>query len=135
MTRRARLLAAAVGAALVAASAASATFTSSAVGGPQALSSAALAAPTGLTGSCSNSIVTLSWTATASTFATGHEVLRGTTSGGPYTLLATVTPRTTTTRTDATVNGLSVYYYVVRAYFGNWRSAYSNQVAVDSSNC
>jgi hypothetical protein len=122
--------------ALIAVSAAGATFTSSASGGPQPLSSATLAAPSGLTASCANGIATLNWTATSSTFAAGYQIQRATTTGGPYTVISTATPRTTTTKTDTTMNGTSIYYYVVRAYFGtNWRSANSNQVTVDSGNC
>jgi hypothetical protein len=120
--------------ALIAVSAAGASFTRSVSGGPQPLSSATLAAPSGLTGTCSNGTVTLNWTASASTFATGHEVMRRTTPTGVFTVLPAVTPRTTTTKTD-TPTGSVLFYYVVRAYFGNWRSANSNQVTVDTGNC
>jgi len=36
----------------------------------------------------------LSWTATADTYASGHRIFRSTTAGGPYSLIAEVTPRT-----------------------------------------
>jgi hypothetical protein len=132
---RAPILAVVAVCALIAVSAAGASFTRSASGGPQPLSSATLAAPSGLTGTCSNGTVTLKWTASASTFATGHEVLRRTTPTGVFTVLTPpVTPRTTTTKTDVPT-GSVLFYYVVRAYFGNWRSANSNQVTVDTGNC
>lgn len=71
---------------------------------------------------------TLTWTATPDTYATGHEVWRSTTSGSGYALVATVTPRTTTTWTDTTVSPLTTYYYVVRAVANSWSSTFSNQV-------
>lgn len=71
---------------------------------------------------------TLTWTATPDTYATGHEVWRSTTSGSGYALVASVTPRTTTTWTDTTVAPLTTYYYVVRAVANSWTSTFSNQV-------
>jgi hypothetical protein len=71
-------------------------------------------------------IKTLTWTATVDTRATGYLVFRSTTSGGPYALVATVTPRTTTTYTDVVV-GLGTRYYVLQSYYGSWTSANSNQ--------
>ena len=73
--------------------------------------------------------VNLSWTATVDVRADGYEVLRSTTSGGPYTQIATVTPRTTTTYQDIPILP-GTYYYVVRTYFGtSWTSVNSNQVS------
>ena len=74
-------------------------------------------------------VVTLTWTATVDTRATGYQVMRSTTSGGPYTVIATVTPRTTTTYVDLPVVP-GTYYYVVRTYFGPWTSVNSNQRSV-----
>lgn len=91
------------------------------------VSTASLAAPTSLAFAGS----ALSWTATSSTFASGTRVYRSTVSGGPYSQIAQVTPRTTTTYTDSP--GAGTFYYVVAAYYsGNgasWTSANSNQVA------
>ncbi len=84
-----------------------------------------LNAPTSLTASGTGP-VTLDWTATTDTYATGHRVYRATSSGGPYSLIATVTPRTTVTYSDSPADG--TYYYVVRAYYLGWESANSNQV-------
>jgi len=68
----------------------------------------------------------LSWTATSDTYATGHRVLRSGTSGGPYTQVGEVTPRTTTTFNESPAAG--TYYYVLRSYVQNWESVDSSQV-------
>jgi hypothetical protein len=70
--------------------------------------------------------VNLTWTATVDVRATGYEVLRSTTSGGPYTQIATVTPRTTTAYTDLPLVP-GTYYYVLRTYYGSWTSVNSNE--------
>ena len=70
----------------------------------------------------------LTWTATPDLYATGYDVLRSTTSGSGYTVIASVSGRTTTTHTDTTVAPLTTYFYVVRARAGSWISADSNQV-------
>ena len=75
--------------------------------------------------------VDLSWTATADTYASGHRVLRGTASGGPYSQIAEVTPRTTTTYTDTPADG--TYYYVVRAFYQSWESINSNEASATVS--
>lgn len=71
-------------------------------------------------------VKTLTWTATVDTRATGYLVFRSTTSGGPYTQVADVTPATTTVYVDVVV-GLGTRYYVVQSYFGSWTSVNSNQ--------
>jgi len=71
--------------------------------------------------------VSLSWTATADTYATGHRVFRAGTTGGPYSQVGEVTPRTTTTFLDSPAAG--AYFYVVRAYYQNWESANSNEAS------
>lgn len=68
----------------------------------------------------------LSWTATSDTYAAGHRVLRSATSGGPYTQVGQVTPRTTTTFNESPAAG--TYYYVLRSYYQNWESVNSSQV-------
>jgi hypothetical protein len=86
--------------------------------------------PTSLTASAALLLrVNLSWTATVDARATGYVVLRGTASGGPYTQVATVTPRTATTYQD-TVPLPGQYYYVLRTYFDSWTSVISNQASV-----
>lgn len=70
----------------------------------------------------------LRWRPTTDAYADGHEVLRSTTAGGPYTLVGVVTPRSTSTVEDSPPTG--IHYYVVRAFAGSWVSAVSNEVAV-----
>lgn len=82
--------------------------------------------PTNLNVSGALLVKTLTWTATVDTRATGYLVFRSTTSGGPYTQVATVTPRTTTTYVDVVV-GLGTRYYVLQSYYGSWTSTNSNQ--------
>ena len=73
--------------------------------------------------------VTVTWTATSSTFADGYEVFRSSTSGGPYSLVGTVSGRTTTSFTDTGVTFLTTYHYVVRATRNLWRSIDSAQAS------
>ncbi len=72
--------------------------------------------------------VTLSWTASTSTVV-GYNVYRGSTSGGPYTLV-TGSPVAGTSYTDSTVLAGQTYFYVVTAVdaSGN-ESVYSNEVS------
>jgi hypothetical protein len=86
-----------------------------------------LAPPTGLTASVVGASIRLGWTATVDTYASGHRVFRGASSGGPYTQIDEVTPRTSTTYTDSP--GTGAYYYVVRAFYQNWRSVDSNEAS------
>ena len=71
-------------------------------------------------------VKTLTWTATVDSRATGYIVLRSTVSGGPYTQVATLTPRTTTTYVDVVI-GLGTRYYVLQSYYESWTSVNSNQ--------
>lgn len=90
------------------------------------VSAETLQPPSGLgsTG-CLLGTVTLTWTATPTTWAEGYEVRWSTTSGGPYTSGPLTTPLTTRQVTGLTI--LTTYHFVVRAYRGGWFSAYSNQ--------
>jgi hypothetical protein len=86
--------------------------------------------PTSLTASAALLLrVNLSWTATVDARATGYQVLRGTASGGPYSLVATITSRATTSYQD-TVPLPGQYYYVLKTYFDSWTSVNSNQASV-----
>ncbi|WP_068787186.1 glycoside hydrolase family 6 protein [Paenibacillus phocaensis] len=87
------------------------------------------AAPAGLTATAGNSQVTLSWT--ASSGATSYNVKRATTSGGPYTTVATGVAAASYTDTGLT-NG-TTYYYVVSAANGAGESANSAEVAATPS--
>ncbi len=62
--------------------------------------------------------VTVSWTATASTYATGYAIMRLT--AGAYVQIGTVSGRTTTSYADNTVALGTTYTYKVRATFQNW---------------
>jgi hypothetical protein len=70
----------------------------------------------------------LTWTATPDPYATGYDILRSTTSGSGYTVIASVTGRTTTTHTDTTVAPVTSFFFVVRAVAGSWFSHICNQV-------
>ena len=70
--------------------------------------------------------VALSWTQSTTPGITSNNVYRGTTSGGPYTLIySSTTP--ITAYTDTSVVGGDTYYYVVTALIGTEESGYSNQ--------
>ena len=69
--------------------------------------------------------VTLTWIASADTYATGYGIWRSATSGSGYVLVSSVTPRTTITATDSP--GAGTWYYVVRTTFQSWTSANSNE--------
>ncbi len=69
--------------------------------------------------------VDLSWT--ASSDAVGYNIYRGTTSGGPYTIINSSLD-STTAYTDSTVVSGSTYYYVATAVnSSSQESGYSNQ--------
>ncbi len=89
--------------------------------------------PSGLGAPVSGADVNLSWTATVDTYASGHRVLRGTASGGPYSQIAEVTPRTTITYTDNPGDG--TFYYVARAFYQSWESGNSNEATATVSTC
>jgi hypothetical protein len=84
------------------------------------------AAPTGLTATPGKKKATLSWTAVAA--ATSYRVKRGTSSGGPYTVIASNVTATTFTNTGLTPK--MTYYYVVSAVNANGEGPNSAQVSV-----
>lgn len=86
-------------------------------------------APTGLTAILGANQVTLSWT--ASPAATSYNVKRATTSGGPYTTVASGVTSTNYTNTGLT-NGVT-YYYVVSASNAIGTGADSSEVSVTPS--
>ena len=73
--------------------------------------------------------VTVSWTATVSTWAGGYEIRASLLSGGPYSVVGTVAGRTTTSFTVTGLPFATTYHYVVSATKGNWRSAPTAQVS------
>jgi uncharacterized protein YjbI with pentapeptide repeats len=71
----------------------------------------------------------LIWEFSLSSDVVGYNVYRGTTSGGPYSLLASLP--STFQYTDNTVSSGTTYYYVVTAVGpGNTESVFSNQVTI-----
>jgi FG-GAP-like repeat/Putative Ig domain len=86
--------------------------------------------PTNLaTTSVTASSVSLSWTASISTDVVSYNVYRGTTPGGPYSNIGSVSS-TQNTFTDSTVSSGPTYYYVVAAVIANnLESANSNEVS------
>jgi fibronectin type 3 domain-containing protein len=85
------------------------------------------AVPAGLTATAGNSVVTLIWT--ASTGATGYNVKRATTNGGPYTQLAQLAAPTLNGYTDSSVTNGTAYYYVVSSLNAAGESANSAQAS------
>lgn len=82
-------------------------------------------APAGLTASAGNAQIVLTWTAASG--ATGYNVKRSTTNGGPYANVATNVTGTTYTNTALT-NG-TTYYYVVTAVNASGESPVSTQAS------
>jgi fibronectin type 3 domain-containing protein len=82
------------------------------------------AAPTNLTATPDDAVVALTWT--ASTYASGYNVKRSTTSGGPYTQLAATT---SPSYSDTAVTNGTKYYYVVSAVNGTGASPNSAEVS------
>ncbi|HXM65052.1 MAG TPA: fibronectin type III domain-containing protein [Terriglobales bacterium] len=80
--------------------------------------------PTNLAATAGNAQVGLSWS--ASSGATSYNVKRSTTSGGPYTTIASPT---TMSYTDTGVTNGTSYYYVVAAVNAAGQSANSSQVS------
>ncbi len=91
-------------------------------------STAVLSPPTGLAaavGICTlgnGDRIALSWTATASGWATGYEIARSTSAGGPFSVVATVTGISTTSYTDGPLAFSTTFYYAVRSTKSAWRS-------------
>jgi hypothetical protein len=77
--------------------------------------------------------VDLTWLATLSTFATGYKVERW--QGSTLQNTATITPRTTVTRTE---NGLATgttYTWKVYSYFASWTSSVASVTATTPGLC
>ena len=104
-------------------------FTDTASVGANTVSTATLAAPSNLAAAVAGTQVTLTWSATPSTFADGYIVQRATSSSGPWTSVHTATGRATTSWTD-TSPGTGTVYYRIYAYTGNWQSPTATSGAV-----
>jgi hypothetical protein len=107
---------------------ATALFSDSSLRGANGFTTSSLAAPTGPSTAVVGANITISWTASVSGIASGTEVYRSTTSGGPYALIATVTPSTTTSYVD-TLGTSGTYYYVERAVYQSWFSPNTAEVS------
>ncbi len=83
--------------------------------------------PAHLTATAGDGVVTLTWT--ASTDATGYNVKRATTDGGPYAQLAQLAASASTGYTDSSVTNGTTYYYVVTTLTAAGESANSAQVS------
>jgi predicted carbohydrate-binding protein with CBM5 and CBM33 domain len=83
------------------------------------------AAPTGVAAAAGSAQIQLNWNAVAA--ATGYNVKRSTTNGGPYANVATAVSGTTFSNTGLT-NG-TTYYYVVTAVNASGESPVSTQVS------
>ena len=108
-----------------------ATFTAPTANPSNQVATATLAAPTGVTATVQSNggTVRIAWTATSSTWASGHKVFRATNAGGPYTQIQQIVGRATVIYDDAP--GVGTFYYVVRGYYdtngANWESVNSAQ--------
>src|SRR5262245_24184848 len=83
-----------------------------------------LPAPTGLTATAGNAQVQFIWNPVPG--ATGYNIKRSTTSGGPYTTIATVTG---TWFTDTTVTNRTTYFYFISAFNVNGESPNTGQIS------
>jgi hypothetical protein len=85
-----------------------------------------LAPPTGLAAT-GGSDVALTWTPTVDLYAIGYSVWRAGVSGGPYSAVGSVTPRTAAAASDAP--GTGTWFYVLRSTAGSWSSLDSNEAS------
>jgi len=88
---------------------------------------AAPAAPTGLTATGGKNKITLRWTQAASPNLQYNRIYRADVSGGPYTLVAQVAPRTS--YNDQVPGGSTRYYVVTAVNTSSGESPYSNQAS------
>lgn len=99
----------------------------------------AIAPPTSLSAvpGCAGTLnpkITLTWTPTPSTFATGY-VVRRRLVGGVYVTVATLSGRATTTYTNTGLLGNTSYQYVVQASFQSWTADSSPATATTPLLC
>jgi hypothetical protein len=82
-------------------------------------------------------IVEVAWSPVAPDLGEGYEILRSTSSGGPYTSLATIMGSDVSMYQDTTGAPSTSYFYVVRTARGVQRSADSTEVFITtpSASC
>jgi autotransporter-associated beta strand protein len=85
--------------------------------------------PNGLTATAGDGLITLNWTPLSG--ATNYNVKRATTSGGPYTVIAS---STAANYLDTTVTNGTTYYYVVSALGSGGESPNSVEVSATPSS-
>lgn len=119
---------------VLAATGAEASFSNSAApGSGMTLATATLQPPTspgtafGTCISLNHDTIVVSWSASSSSFTDGYQVLRATTNGGPYTVVATLSS-SAFSYSDTNVSFSTTYYYVIRATKLLWTSATTAQV-------
>jgi hypothetical protein len=76
--------------------------------------------------------VDLSWHPSESADAVGYEILRGTSPGGPFELVAVVDGRGTVTYADRGLGSSTTYHYVVRTVRGDDRSPQSPEASAET---
>ena len=69
--------------------------------------------------------VTLTWSPSVDLYATGYDVYRSASTGGPYLFVTGVAPGTAVSATDAPPVG--TWYYVVRTTYQGWMSVDSSE--------
>lgn len=74
--------------------------------------------------------VDLTWTATTSTWADGYEILSSTTSGGPYSVVKTVSGQATTSTRIESLELNTTYYFVAQSTKHGWRSSSTAEVGI-----
>ena len=86
-----------------------------------------IAPPTKLNANAAKRKVMLTWTQSVTPNITQNKIYRATTTGGPYTVIATIAAQTS--YTDTQVTGGITYFYVVSALTANGESGPSGQVS------
>jgi fibronectin type 3 domain-containing protein len=94
------------------------------IGNPGGGKTSIPATPAGLTATAGNSQITLNWSTTAN--ATGYNVQRSTTTGGPYSQISSPS---STTFTDSGLTNGTKYFYVVSAFNSTGPSSNSAEVS------
>lgn len=124
-----RLLAVLVGLAILASAPVQpslARFSAAAVASA-AMTTDTLGPPTALAGVGGASVV-LTWIPSPDLYATGYDVYRSATSGGPFTFVVGITPGTAASAVDTPPAG--DWFYVVRTTFQGWTSVDSAEASV-----
>lgn len=120
-----------------------AVFSKAVTGGPLTVASATLAAPTKTSVSQANCRpnktpeITVTWSASSSSYLTSYSVERATASNGPYTSVASLaTSYTSYADSSAALGYSTTYYYRVSAVYKSWTAVSSSaSVKTLSKSC